>query len=69
MIDSYTIINISKLKWLYISIHSKQEKKLLYISAASPIKHTIKRKKSGKKAEKMSVYVCYIVSVKKLASS
>ena len=57
MIDSYTIININKLKWLYMSIHSKQEKKLLYISAASPIKHTIKRKKCGKN-ERICVVYC-----------
>lgn len=57
MIDSYTIINISKLKRLYISIHSKQEKKLLYISAASPIKHAIKRKKYGKN-ERICVLYC-----------
>lgn len=61
MIDSYTIINISKLKRLYISIHGKQEKKLLYISAASPIKHTIKhtikQKKYGKN-ERICVLYC-----------
>lgn len=65
MIDSYTIINISKLKQLYISTHNKRKKKFLYVSATSPIK----RKKCGKNTEKMSVYMCYIVSVKKLASS
>ena len=56
MIDSCTIINISKLKRLYMSIHSKQEKSL-YISAASPIKHAIKRKKYGKN-ERICVLYC-----------
>lgn len=52
MIDSYAIINISKLKQLYISTHNKRKKKLLYISAASPIK----RKKCGKNER---IYVLY----------
>lgn len=53
MIDSYTIININKLKRLYMGIHSKQGKELLYISAASPIK----RKKCGKN-ERICVVYC-----------
>lgn len=48
MIDSCTIINISKLKQLYISTHNKQKNKLLYVSATSHIKRTMKRKKYGK---------------------
>lgn len=57
MIDSYTIINISKLKRLYISIRNKQKKKLLYVSATNPIKHAIKRKKYGKN-ERICVLYC-----------
>ena len=57
MIDSYTIINISKLKRLYISIRNKRKKKLLYVSATNPIKRAIKRKKYGKN-ERICVLYC-----------
>ena len=57
MIDSYTIINISKLKQLYISTRNKRKNKLLYVSATSPIKRTIKRKKYGKN-ERICVLYC-----------
>lgn len=52
MIDSYTIININKLKQLYISTHNKRKKKLLYVSATSPIK----RKKYGKNGRVCVLY-------------